>query len=581
MARWCSLTSLLLAALGLPSLAHAQSPPAYDPAVTPAGWSHSGAAYAGQKAKVRSYGPQGPLAAGPGRAIYEELPDDTGWLYQDAPIDRFLKETFRHAYFRVDYLNWSLSDPGNNLIGSDTAIIGLDEIQSGLDATGNILVNDLLTNSFAYPNGGDPVAPDPFIFQPFIDPLIPFQVSNPADNNQSLIAVVQPSMRDVRNDNNNGIRGTFGIDIANSGALEFSVFALQTSIAPIQRSPNFQFDIYDSDGDGVFEEFFGTQTIIGEFDRDGDGVSDEVVPDFEAFAIPILIDGAVPQPALVNPGREGGQPDLGANDNDLPASLPPITNPLSPGTELDPETSDPNDTRVIPGRGDNFRIVWDLGYNASLKTAVWGSETSFLFNTWDPGSNLSLRPLVGFRYFRFAENFNQSGAYSFATTNQNGQPTTVAVARQINANTVNNLYGPQVGFRAELPSRWFTIGVTPKVMLGVNDYRAQLATQNILSPTDVDQFITETSNTFGVLGDLEAYTSLHLNEYVSLRVGYNLMWAGILTRPYDNIIYNARTVQTPGPNGTILNTYESDFRQDVKFSGALIQGLNVGGEIRY
>jgi hypothetical protein len=571
MARWCSLTSLLLAALGLPSLAHAQSPPAYDPAVTPAGWSHSGTAYAGQKAKVRSYGPQGPLAAGPGRTIYEELPDDTGWLYQDAPIDRFLKETFRHAYFRVDYLNWSLSDPGNNLIGSDTAIIGLDQIQSGLDANGNPLVNDLLNNPFAYPNG----ATDPFIFQPFIDPLIPFQVSNPADNNQSLISVVQPSMREVRNDSNNGIRGTFGIDIANSGSLEFSVFALQTSIAPIERSPRFQFDIYDSNGNGVFEEFFDGQTVLGEFDRDGDGITDEVVPDFQAIAIPILIDGQVPQPGLNN---NNPNPDPGL---DQPTSLPPITNPLSPGTELDPETANINDTRVVPGRGDNFRIVWDLGYNASLKTAVWGSETSFLFNTWDPGSNLSLRPLVGFRYFRFAENFNQSGAYSFPTTDQNGQPITAAVARQINANTVNNLYGPQIGFRAELPSRWFTIGVTPKVMLGVNDYRAQLATQNILSPTDVDQFITETSNTFGVLGDLEAYTALHLNEYVSLRVGYNLMWAGILTRPYDNIIYNARTVQTAGPNGTILNTYESDFRQDVQFSGALIQGLNVGGEIRY
>ncbi|OYW13055.1 MAG: hypothetical protein B7Z55_17500, partial [Planctomycetales bacterium 12-60-4] len=201
MARWCTLTSLLLVTLGLPGRSLAQSYESTDPGVTQAGWSQPGYVQTGQKAKVRSYGPMGPLPAGPGRTIYEELPDDQGWLYQDSPFERLLKESFRHAYIRTDYLLWNVSKPGNNLIGSDTAIVGLADVN---------------------PNDpSDPLYPEattaPYQFQPFIDPLIPFQVANPITNNQTYIAVVQPSLNDVRIDQNNGIRTTFGLPTLNRG----------------------------------------------------------------------------------------------------------------------------------------------------------------------------------------------------------------------------------------------------------------------------------------------------------------------------------------------------------------------------
>lgn len=575
MARWCTLTLLLLALLGLPSSTFAQM---YDPAapgVEPAGWSQSGYAQAGQKAKVRSYGPVGPLPTGPGRTIYEQLPDDQGWLYEDTPLERMLKNTFRHAYFRTDYLLWSVSKPGNNLIGSDTAIIGFDDITRGG------LENDPATNTFAYPNG----ALDPFVFQPFIDPTTPFQVSNPIDLNNSLIAVVQPTLNDVDVDNNNGIRLTFGLPVDNLGTFEASVFALQTSNSPIFRAQTQQYDIYDSNGNDIFGEVF-TPLTVGEFDRDGDGITDEVVDSFQAFAIPILIDGQVPQPGVANPNNTPGVTG---------AQLPPITNPLSPGTFNNPN-SDPNfpgGIQATPGRGDNFRIVWAIRdpnnpggflstYSAFLKTSVWGSEANFIGETWDPGSPLSFRPFAGFRYLYFAEDFRQSGLYTDVVVDPNTNAVTETnINRRIDATTINNLYGPQIGFRSELTSRWLTIGAQPKVMMGVNTYKANLQTENILRDTDVDQFLSQNESTFGVIGDLEAYTRLHLTEYISLHVGYNLMWAGMLTRPYDNIIYNANTVQIPNGDGTVTNRYDSDFKLDVKYSGALLQGFNVGGEIRY
>ena len=569
MARWCTLTSLLLVTLGVPGVTLAQS---YEPignGVVPAGWNEPGQTHVGQKSKVRSYGPMGPLPAGPGRTIYEELPDDTGWLYEDTPLERALKDAFRHAYFRVDYLNWNLSAPGNNLIGaSGTDIIGFDEISSGG------LTNDPATNTFAYPNG----AADPYVFQAYRDPLTAFQVSNPGTNNTSLIAVVQPSMKDVQINGNNGIRGTFGLPVMNIGTLEASFFAMQNSNNSVLRDQVFQYDIYDSNGNGIFGETF-TPLTVGEFDRNGNGQIDDVVGDFQGFATPILIDMQVPQYGIV---------DANTNPNTDIFQLPPITNPLSPGTELDPETADPTDVRVIPGRGDNFRIVWAVrdptnpvewipAYHAQLKTTLWGSESNFLLNPYDANSPLSIRPMVGFRYMRFAEDFRQNGQYTYLDANN----TESIVDRKIDTTTVNNIYGPQVGLRAELTSKWFTLGVQPKVMMGLNSYKADLATVNILSPDDLDQNLKENKSTFGVIGDLEAYTKLHLTEHLSLNVGYNLMWTGIVTRPYDNVIYNARTIETPNGDGTVTNSLESDFKLDVKYSGVLIQGLNVGAELAY
>lgn len=575
MARWSTLTSLLCLTIGFPVVAQSQSYESPQQGVTPAGWQSPGYTQVGHKAKVRSMGPVGPLPAGPGRTIYEQLPDDQGWLYEDTPLERALKETFRHAYFRVDYLNWSVSEPGNNLIGSDTAILGLDALSPNSP-------NDAL-----YPS--DPA--EPYIFQPFRDPTTAFQISNPATIgnpmpttlNELLIAVVQPSLNDVRIDSNNGIRGTFGLPVLNLGTFEASVFMLQNSNSPIIRNPVQQIDVYDSNGNGIIGETF-TPLTIGEFDRDGNQLSTEAVPDFEAFAIPILINGAVPQPRLI-PAVPGT----------FSPPIPSVRNPLSPGTQqevvLDANGNpvlDSNGQPVtviadIPSRGDNFRIVWDKGYAASLKTSVWGTEGNFLMETFDPNSPVSLRPMFGFRYLRFGEDFRQSGAYTFSTFNAaNNSFVSQMVNRKIDATTINNLYGPQVGLRAELVNKWVTFGAQPKVMMGLNTYKANLETENILGPNDVDQFLTQNESTFGVVGDLEVYSRIRITDYMNLMVGYNLMWAGMLTRPYDNIVYNAsQTLNDPDGDGVGTYDYASDFKLDVKYSGAILQGLNVGGEIRY
>jgi hypothetical protein len=57
-------------------------------------------------------GPQG-YAAPP-----ELLPQDRGFAYDnDSPIDLAIKETLARSYYRIEYLNWSLTDPGNVFLG--------------------------------------------------------------------------------------------------------------------------------------------------------------------------------------------------------------------------------------------------------------------------------------------------------------------------------------------------------------------------------------------------------------------------------------------------------------------------------
>ncbi len=222
--------------------------------------------------------------------------------------------------------------------------------------------------------------------------------------------------------------------------------------------------------------------------------------------------------------------------------------------------------------GSNF-IVWDQGYSATVKTRMWGTEGNWLGNSFDPNSPLQIRPIIGIRYMEFGEDLRQRGNYNF-TQIIAGAPVTTVEARRIDATTLNNLYGPQIGFRAELVSKWFDVGAAPKLMMGVNSYKSSIETFQVLSPTDPAQNLLRKDTTFGVLADLEVFSKIHVRENFSIFVAYNLMWAGLVTRPADNIIYNISSA-AGGAGRT------SNFVNDVHFSGLLIQGINIGGELRF
>jgi hypothetical protein len=432
----CTLGWMTLLTLLVPSLSHAQeaAPPGYFQSVVPhaVGGGHPG------------YGvpPTGP-GPGPGN-YYEEIPGDTGWLYDESPLERFLVNAFRHSYFRAEYLLFNMRDPGNVTLAEPSALNGPDSGQ--------------------------------------LDPNQPQFVVDP--NTGNILSGLLPTLNAIQLNQNNGVRGTFGFELRD-GALEASVFALQASSAA----------------------FDGTPFING------------TSPFFDPTSGLSFFEHVVYQPVLQE------------------------------------------------GAATGFPLIYDISYRAQLKTNVWGSELNWLWNDPNPNDNFDIRPLFGIRYFNYKESLRQRGDYTYIDQLAGS---TEILQRRIDAVTDNYMYGPQFGFRAEVTSKWFDIGATPRVMLGLNSYKATLNTSQVLSPTEPNVYHKSAKTSFGPIADLQAYTRLKLHENFSILVSYNLMWAGLISRPSDNIIYNTSIT----PQGSL-------FQQNVRMTDTFLQGISVGGELRF
>ena len=131
-------------------------------------------------------------------------------------------------------------------------------------------------------------------------------------------------------------------------------------------------------------------------------------------------------------------------------------------------------------------INYDVSYQARLTTAAWGTEANYVMDSPDPNSVFQFRPLFGFKYFNFRDRLDQGGQYS--QTDPATDPTiSTVVSRTINSSATNNLFGPQIGARAEFAYSRFLIGVEPKLMMGLNSWQSNLDTSNVLSSTDPAQ----------------------------------------------------------------------------------------------
>lgn len=403
------------------------------------------------------YGPAGPMASpyqgqyvpptagattpngGNRRTIYEEIPDDRGWLFDDSPLSKSLENSFRHAFFRTEYLLWSFSDPGRVVLGAP--------LLSGADPRNpaNVPVNDRAT--------GAPIG----------------------------FGVV-PTLDSIQLRGNNGFRGTFGIPVG-PGAFEASAFIFATNSSNLNLTNQIKpRDLNDP---------FSFATFVAQ---------------------PVLVEGA---PSIQS-------------------------------------------------------LVYDVSYQAQLTTKVWGTEANYIFAPPNAGAGdfLTFSPLVGVRYFNFQERLNQTGVYE----QSDGAviPTFVAVTSRIDSSTINNSYGPQIGFRSEVNISRLTLGAEPKVMLGLNSYRTTLFTQNILSNTEPNLSVIDTKTTFGPLADLKLYSRFALSQNLHVFAAYNLLWAGSVTRPYNNVVYNTSVIAGTGA-----------FQQNTRSTDVVLQGLSVGAEFRY
>jgi hypothetical protein len=414
------------------------------------------------------YGPP-PMAGGPysapapgpdaftyGRTRYTELPDDHGWGYgPDTSFERFVKEAFRHGYFRLEYLNWNIKDPGQDVLGAP--------ILSPILDPNNIYLNTRIP--FQIFNQGVSLGDGP---------LAGFGVS--------------PTLDQARLATNDGIRGTWGVQLE-PFAVEASVFALRTA------------RVDTTAGDLPITQILSTD-ILG-----------NPLP-------PVNFGTFVAQGVLVN---------------------------------------------GVPGR--TAYLIYDDSYQATLRSGVWGSEANLILDAVNAGEPCTIQPIIGFKFVNFSETLTQFGTFRDPLVTGND-----IQSRTINATTMNYLYGPQIGTRIEMGHPRLMFGFQPKMMFGINTYSSALQAANTRTNTTVadnPQNLKEKDTTFGPVADLQVYARGKLTEHMTVFVGYNLMWAGLITRPSDNIVYNVN--QAGG----------SVFFQDVHLTDLVLQGVSVGGELTW
>ena len=213
---------------------------------------------------------------------------------------------------------------------------------------------------------------------------------------------------------------------------------------------------------------------------------------------------------------------------------------------------------------DNRVFLYNENYKATYTSDLWGAETKVFFDVSPPWHPIQVRPMVGFKYLNIQEQLRQSGQFvdSFGVT--------PPLTRVVDSDTSNNLYGMLLGGRVEFVTPWVTVGAEPSVMLGGDNYRARVTTENFRGVADGVVKTESRKLIFSPVLGVNAYVRVKVTENISAFVGYNALWALRITRPENNVYYNDNGFDRPP--GVRVDEETTDFRA---------YGISVGGEIRF
>lgn len=244
--------------------------------------------------------------------------------------------------------------------------------------------------------------------------------------------------------------------------------------------------------------------------------------------------------------------------NDLAAFRTVGTESL--GTEDRPNIVIPllTDGGVADASTANF-LVFDSSFSSEIESRLWGAEASLLTKPYLPGNGFQWQWLGGFRYLSYDESFRSTGVF-------NNGGTQADVVTQISADSTNNLYGPEVGGRAQIDNEWFTLSATPRIAFALNNYTGS----TFFNGTETGQ---ENDVDFTPIVQVSFKGEVHVSPNLSLYGGYDFMWIYRLTRPYDNVVYDS----TPGLGGS----FTPDIRQSLDLESFASQGLTFGAVLRY
>ncbi len=203
--------------------------------------------------------------------------------------------------------------------------------------------------------------------------------------------------------------------------------------------------------------------------------------------------------------------------------------------------------------------LYSQSFGAEFTSLVFGGEFNIVLNPIVPKQyGLLIRPLVGFRYLGIQEEFDVAAANP-------GVATTTIQSR-----TINNIYGPQVGCRFELVTQWFTIGVDPRVMVGVNQFASSVYSSDPTIGNSADRIAADR---FTAVGALDLYTKIPIHDQVKLYFAYNLIGTGNISRPQQQIDYNV----DESSGGVFTN----DLHLSLSHSEFIVQGFSAGLEFNF
>ena len=243
---------------------------------------------------------------------------------------------------------------------------------------------------------------------------------------------------------------------------------------------------------------------------------------------------------------------------------------LGIGTALRPNVVTPLLTNgVATTSGALNAAIYDNSFRASIENQMWGAEVIFLRERYLPNEIFNWQWLGGVRYVSLEETVTQVGVFD----NGGALTGTNVITTTIQGETFNNMYGPQVGGRASWRTKHISMSVTPRIAFALNDHTSRangLVTGAVAAAGAVSS--TDESIDFTPIVEVNFQLEFHLTPHCTVFGGYDLFFAGQVSRPTDNLVYDS----TAGVAG-----FSPTLRQNVILDDFLAHGLNLGAILTY
>ncbi len=236
-------------------------------------------------------------------------------------------------------------------------------------------------------------------------------------------------------------------------------------------------------------------------------------------------------------------------------------------------------TLTTDGQIGSAKILYDAGFRSAYRSSIKGGDAALVFNWKNPDQGIRMLPIMGYRHEQYAESLGFGGTFD----NRSGYIPDVGIitprSNWIQSDFHNIRDMMELGLRTEWEKGFLTLGVQERIAFGSNVARGTVWTNNARDPGSLpsvidDPDVTTSSQrrvTFAPSFDLDVYANIKMNNWLSFRVGYNLMWMGGLAAADRSIQFNEVTNGTGGTDPDIVSR--------IRYTNRTVSSLTIGGEI--